>query len=162
MPAWMTIVLPQAHLKVRASLVPASFRSPCPASAYQDTACVDACPVDCIHPKKDESEFEDAPQLYIDPQERIDCGACVPVCPVSAILLLDDLPTLRNRLHSINKKQRTHNRLEAVMHATQSESCRLPQHATESGKVQESKQFRLKHPTSCVLTVFRTSPQTAW
>src|ERR1035438_7700547 len=52
-----------------------------------------ACPVDCIHPKKDESEFEDAPQLYIDPQEGIDCGACVPVCPVSAILALDDLPT---------------------------------------------------------------------
>jgi DNA-binding NarL/FixJ family response regulator len=29
------------------------------------------------------------------------------------------LPTLRNHLHSINEKQRTHNRLEAVMHAMQ-------------------------------------------
>jgi DNA-binding CsgD family transcriptional regulator len=27
------------------------------------------------------------------------------------------LPTLRNHLHSINEKLRTHNRLEAVMHA---------------------------------------------
>jgi ferredoxin len=33
------------------------------------------------------------PQLYIDPVECIDCGACVPVCPVSAIFALDDLPT---------------------------------------------------------------------
>jgi ferredoxin len=24
--------------------------------------------------------------------ESIDCGACVPVCPVSAIFALDDLP----------------------------------------------------------------------
>jgi len=30
--------------------------------------------------------FDDAPQLYIDPVEYIDCGACIPVCPVSAIL----------------------------------------------------------------------------
>jgi ferredoxin len=48
--------------------------------------------VDCIHPKKDESEFADKEQLYIDPVECIDCGACVPVCPVSAIFAADDLP----------------------------------------------------------------------
>lgn len=58
----------------------------------KDTACVDACPVDCIHPKKDEVDYEAVTQLYIDPIECIDCGACVPVCPVSAIFSLDDLP----------------------------------------------------------------------
>jgi len=36
--------------------------------------------------------FEEVPQLYIDPVECIDCGARVPVCPVSAIFALDDLP----------------------------------------------------------------------
>ena len=36
--------------------------------------------------------FDQVPQLYIDPVECIDCGACVPVCPVSAIFALDDLP----------------------------------------------------------------------
>jgi len=36
--------------------------------------------------------FDEVPQLYIDPVECIDCGACVPVCPVSAIFPLDDLP----------------------------------------------------------------------
>jgi NAD-dependent dihydropyrimidine dehydrogenase PreA subunit len=48
--------------------------------------------VDCIHPKKDEAAFESNEQLYIDPAECIDCGACVPVCPVTAIFALDDLP----------------------------------------------------------------------
>ena len=37
-------------------------------------------------------DFNSETQLYIDPQECIDCGACVPVCPVSAIFALDDLP----------------------------------------------------------------------
>ena len=64
-----------------------------PCIGVKDTACVDACPVDCIHPKKDEGRFAENPQLYIDPVECIDCGACVPVCPVSAIFALDDLPT---------------------------------------------------------------------
>jgi NAD-dependent dihydropyrimidine dehydrogenase PreA subunit len=58
----------------------------------KDTACVDACPVDCIHPKKDDPKYATEPLLYIDPVECIDCGACVPVCPVSAIFALDDLP----------------------------------------------------------------------
>ena len=51
----------------------------------KDTACVDVCPVDCIHPRKDEAEFEQASMLYIHPEECIDCGACVPACPVAAI-----------------------------------------------------------------------------
>ena len=59
----------------------------------KDTACVDACPVDCIHPcKNEDAEFAKESQLYIDPVECIDCGACVPVCPVAAIFARDDLP----------------------------------------------------------------------
>jgi ferredoxin len=63
-----------------------------PCIGTKDTACVDACPVDCIHPKKDEEAHATEEMLYIDPVECIDCGACVPVCPVSAIFALDDLP----------------------------------------------------------------------
>lgn len=63
-----------------------------PCIGTKDTACVDACPVDCIHPKKDEPAYASSEMLYIDPVECIDCGACVPVCPVSAIFALDDLP----------------------------------------------------------------------
>ena len=58
----------------------------------KDTACVDACPVDCIHPKKDEPDFESATMLYINPAECIDCGACEPACPVTAIFPEDNVP----------------------------------------------------------------------
>ena len=63
-----------------------------PCIGTKDPACVDACPVDCIHPKKDEPAFESSEQLYIDPVECIDCGACVPACPVEAIFPLDETP----------------------------------------------------------------------
>lgn len=63
-----------------------------PCIGVKDSACVDACPVDCIHPKPDEAAHGAAEQLFIDPVECIDCGACVPVCPVTAIFALDDLP----------------------------------------------------------------------
>ena len=73
-----------------------------PCIGVKDTACVDACPVDCIHPKKDEVGFEEPAQLYIDPVECIDCGACVPVCPVSAIFAVDDLPDQWRHFAQIN------------------------------------------------------------
>lgn len=50
----------------------------------KDRACVDVCPVDCI--------YEGADQLYIHPDECIDCGACEPECPVSAIYSEEDVP----------------------------------------------------------------------
>lgn len=43
----------------------------------KDRACVDVCPVDCI--------YEGPEQLYIHPDECIDCGVCEPECPVEAI-----------------------------------------------------------------------------
>ena len=50
-----------------------------PCVGVKDGACVDVCPVDCIH-------SSDADEMYyIDPKECIDCGACEPVCPVTAI-----------------------------------------------------------------------------
>ena len=56
-----------------------------PCIGTKDSACVDVCPVDCIHPRKDEPEFATSTILYIHPEECIDCGACVPACPVAAI-----------------------------------------------------------------------------
>ena len=63
-----------------------------PCIGTKDTACVDVCPVDCIHPTKDEPEFEDEKMLYIDPDTCIDCGACEPECPVQAIFPDTDIP----------------------------------------------------------------------
>ena len=68
-----------------------------PCIGTKDSACVDACPVDCIHPKKDSEKFETEKMLYIDPVECIDCGACVPVCPVSAIFALDEKLGLKGK-----------------------------------------------------------------
>jgi ferredoxin len=48
------------------------------------TDCVEACPVDCFH--------GDAEMLYIDPVRCIDCGVCVPTCPVEAIFDEGSLP----------------------------------------------------------------------
>lgn len=61
-----------------------------------DASCVKVCPVDCIHGpiQNDDSaknsfnlseEEKQGKQLYIDPDMCIDCGACVPECPVDAI-----------------------------------------------------------------------------
>ncbi|MBM3747865.1 MAG: ferredoxin family protein [Acidobacteria bacterium] len=58
----------------------------------KDNLCVDACPVDCIHPKQDEPDFEAATQVWIDPEACIDCGACIPVCPSNSIFILEELP----------------------------------------------------------------------
>ncbi len=63
-----------------------------PCIDVKDTACVDVCPMDCIHPRRDEPDYSAAPQLFIDPDECIDCGACVAECPVGAIFFEDDVP----------------------------------------------------------------------
>jgi NAD-dependent dihydropyrimidine dehydrogenase PreA subunit len=74
-----------------------------PCIGVKDTACVDACPVDCIHPRHDEDSFEADRMLYIDPVECIDCGACVPVCPVSAIFAESDLPDRWSEYAEVNR-----------------------------------------------------------
>ncbi len=55
---------------------------PCLNCKYTD--CVAVCPVDCFH----EADLI----LYIDPEECIDCGLCIPECPVAAIFADVDVP----------------------------------------------------------------------
>lgn len=57
-----------------------------PCIGVKDKACVEVCPVDCIH------SDPDSPQLYINPDECIGCGACEPECPVEAIYEKSALP----------------------------------------------------------------------
>jgi ferredoxin len=58
-----------------------------PCVDVMDQACVAVCPVDCIHYEQGVDRT-----LYIDPNECIDCGACEPECPVSAIYPEESLP----------------------------------------------------------------------
>ncbi len=63
----------------------------------KDRSCVDVCPVDCIHDDGDEDRL-----LYINPDECIDCGACEPACPVTAIFAEDDVPDDQKGFTEIN------------------------------------------------------------
>ena len=56
--------------------------SACVGHKYQD--CVAVCPVDAFR------ELET--YLVIDPDDCIDCGACIPECPVEAIFAEEDVP----------------------------------------------------------------------
>jgi len=68
----------------------------------KDNHCIEACPVDCIHPKEGEAEYEQVPQLYVSPDECIDCGACIPVCPTNSIYTLEELPAELARFAELN------------------------------------------------------------
>jgi len=67
-----------------------------PCIGTRDKSCVDVCPVDCIH------GAETDPQLYIDPEVCIDCGACVSACPVEAIFADSDVPEQWTHYTAIN------------------------------------------------------------
>ena len=73
-----------------------------PCIGTKDTACVEVCPVDCIHPTSEEAEFEEAKMLYIDPETCIDCGLCVDECPPKAIFPEEDLPEEWQKYTQIN------------------------------------------------------------
>ena len=73
-----------------------------PCVGVKDAACVEVCPVDCIHPSQNEADFEKVQQLYINPDECIDCAACEPVCPVTAIFEQSAVPANFKKYVKIN------------------------------------------------------------
>lgn len=67
-----------------------------PCVSVKDKACVGVCPVDCIY------EFDGENQLYIHPDECIECGACQPVCPVNAIYMDAEVPADQQSYIALN------------------------------------------------------------
>ena len=67
--------------------------SACMNHKYQD--CVSVCPVDAFR--------EADTYLVIDPDECIDCSACITECPVNAIYHEDEVPD--EELHWIGKNE---------------------------------------------------------
>ena len=61
------------------------------------TDCVTVCPVACFH--------ADSEQTFIDPEVCIDCGACIPACPVHAIYEVLDLPDDEQHWVAINAER---------------------------------------------------------
>ena len=68
-----------------------------PCVDVQDQSCVEVCPVDCIYFDEGEDRMH-----YIQPDECIDCGACDPACPVTAIFAEDDVPAEEQAYVAIN------------------------------------------------------------
>ena len=69
-----------------------------------DQACVEVCPVDCIY-AYDGSDAESFPnQLYIDPEECINCGVCEPECPWEAIFEDEQVPDIFHDDIALNAK----------------------------------------------------------
>tara|TARA_Y100001938_G_C7862677_1_gene316382 strand:+ start:322 stop:639 length:318 start_codon:yes stop_codon:yes gene_type:complete len=60
------------------------------------TDCAEVCPVTCFHAAPN--------MLVIDPEVCIDCGLCLPECPVDAIYVDDDLPEDQIEYIQINAK----------------------------------------------------------
>ena len=64
----------------------------CVRCKYMD--CVEVCPVDCF--------YEGENMLVIHPDECIDCGACEPECPTTAIFEESELPEKWNVYIELN------------------------------------------------------------
>ncbi|MHB1202594.1 MAG: ferredoxin FdxA [Acidithiobacillus sp.] len=58
------------------------------------TDCAEVCPVECFH--------EGPNFLVIDPDECIDCAACIPECPADAIFADDEVPAGQKDFIAIN------------------------------------------------------------
>jgi ferredoxin len=67
-----------------------------PCVGVKDGSCADVCPVECIYTSPGTDMY------FIDPDECIDCGVCVPECPVTAIYPEDDLPAQWGRFTDLN------------------------------------------------------------
>ncbi len=69
-----------------------------------DMSCVEVCPVDCIY-EYTGSDVETFPkQLYIDPEECINCGVCEPECPWEAIFEDEQVPDVFQDDIALNAK----------------------------------------------------------
>ena len=73
-----------------------------PCVSVKDTACVDVCPNDAIHPRPDEPDFPEENQLFINPLTCSDCGLCVEVCPRSAIYPQQNVPSVWQQYIQLN------------------------------------------------------------
>ena len=69
-----------------------------------DKSCVDVCPVECIYEYKGDDPETFPNQLYIQPEECIDCGACEPECPWEAIYEDASVPEVLSEDTALNAK----------------------------------------------------------
>jgi NAD-dependent dihydropyrimidine dehydrogenase PreA subunit len=68
----------------------------------KDMKCVEICPADCIHPTKDETNYESVNQLFVNSEDCPDCGSCISVCEYEAVYPLDELPDDKKHFAELN------------------------------------------------------------
>jgi NAD-dependent dihydropyrimidine dehydrogenase PreA subunit len=69
----------------------------------KDFICVDECSTAAIAPLAGAAAAKTVSQVYINPDECIDCGNCASVCPSGAIFSVDDLPADKAGFEEKNK-----------------------------------------------------------
>ncbi len=66
-----------------------------PCIDIKDGSCTVACPVDCI--------YEGGRMFYIQPDECINCGLCLSVCPVDAVVWDEEITPASQAFVAINR-----------------------------------------------------------
>jgi NAD-dependent dihydropyrimidine dehydrogenase PreA subunit len=69
----------------------------------KDFVCVTECATAAIAPMEEDAAAATVSQVYINPDECIDCGSCASICPQGAILAIDELPA--NKAQFAEKNQ---------------------------------------------------------
>lgn len=67
-----------------------------PCIDVKDGDCTLACPVDCI--------YEGGRMFYIQPDECINCGLCLSICPVDAIVWDEEITEAQRMFIAINRE----------------------------------------------------------
>ncbi len=99
-----------------------------------DTACVAVCPVDCIYRYTGDDHETFPNQLYIHPDECIDCGACEPECPWQAIFEEAAVPEVFKDDTPLNYKMMEHSDQFEVCPAEEKEKPSAEQIAANKAK----------------------------
>lgn len=94
-----------------------------PCINVKDGDCIDVCPVDCIYTTEEDN------MMYINPEECIDCAACEPVCPVTAIFVEDQVPAQWQSFIPLNYDYFEGKDLDTLREATRT----APRKINESG-----------------------------
>jgi len=72
-------------------------------ACIKDFLCVSECTTAAIAPDQNEPVAATVSQVYINPDECIDCGNCASVCESNAIFALDELPADKAQFADKNK-----------------------------------------------------------
>lgn len=72
-------------------------------ACVKDFDCVADCAVGAISPSKGDAKAGTVSQVYINPDDCIDCGNCADICKQNAIFQADDLPA--DKAHFAEKNQ---------------------------------------------------------